>query len=101
VEISTPRAIARRAFPFRRAVARLKWKAERGSKMTDAEIMRRAKAGDESALRALYLDWVNNFLTVAGFASYYGIGARSAECYIAWGRELHEAHCAALKAAQA
>jgi len=55
----------------------------------DRATMARAKAGDESALRAVYLDYCNNFLTVAGFAQHYGIGAGSAECYIAWGRELH------------
>jgi hypothetical protein len=57
-----------------------------------------AKAGDEAAQRAAYLDYVNNFLTVAGFASYYGMTPRSAEIYLAWWREVHEGHCAALKA---
>jgi hypothetical protein len=56
-----------------------------------------AKAGDEAAQRAAYLDYVNNFLTVAGFVSYYGMTARSAETYLAWWRDVHEAHCAALR----
>ena len=62
-----------------------------------AAMIKLAKAGDESAQRAAYLDFVNNFLTVAGFASYYGMTPRSAEVYLAWWRDVHEGRCAALK----
>lgn len=62
-------------------------------------MMKLAKAGDEVAQRAAYLDYVNNFLTVAGFAAYYGLSQRSAEVYLAWWRDAHEAHCEALKSA--
>lgn len=55
-----------------------------------------AKQGNEAAQRAAYLDYVNNFLTVAGFASYYGMTPLSAQTYLAWWRDVHEAHCAAL-----
>jgi|GEM_PF-2103257 len=53
--------------------------------------------GNEAAQRAAYLDYVNNFLTMAGFAQYYGIGQSSAEVYLKWWRDVHEAHCAALR----
>ena len=55
-----------------------------------------AKQGNEAAQRAAYLDYVNNFLTVAGFASYYGMAPQSAETYLAFWRDVHQAHCAAL-----
>lgn len=55
-----------------------------------------AKAGNESAQRAAYLDYVNNFLTVAGFASYYGLSNYSAQTYLDYWRDIHESHCAAL-----
>jgi len=40
--------------------------------------------------RAMYLDWVNNFLTVARFAEYYGLDAVTASAVIDEGRALHE-----------
>lgn len=65
--------------------------------MKGAAMMKLAIAGNESAQRAAYLDYVNNFLTVAGFASYYGLTPKSAETYLSWWRDVHEAHCAAIK----
>jgi hypothetical protein len=67
-----------------------------GYDMKGAAMIALAKQGNEAAQRAAYLDYVNNFLTVAGFASYYGMAPRSAETYLAWWRDVHEAHCAAL-----
>lgn len=40
-------------------------------------------------LKAMYLDWVNNFLTVPVFAEHYGISEKLAELIIDEGRELH------------
>ena len=62
-----------------------------------AAMLHLAKQGDNAAMRACYLDYVNNFLTVAGFASYYGLSAQSAGTYLAYWRDVHEAHCAAIK----
>lgn len=61
-----------------------------------AAMIRLAIQGDNAAQRAAYLDYVNNFLTVAGFASYYGLSQNSAATYLAWWRDVHEAHCAAV-----
>ena len=38
----------------------------------------------------LYLDWVNNFLTVAYFAEYYGLTEAEANAVINDGRAYHE-----------
>lgn len=62
------------------------------------ETMQKAKAGDNQAARVMYLDYVNNFLTIAGFSEYYGIAHSSGEVYIKWWRELHEEYCASIKA---
>ena len=40
--------------------------------------------------RELYLDWFNNFLTVACFAEYYGLTEEEAQLVIKQGREYHE-----------
>jgi hypothetical protein len=69
-----------------------------GYDMKGAAMIALAKQGNEAAQRAAYLDYVNNFLTVAGFASYYGMTPRDAEVYILYWRDVHEAHCAALAA---
>jgi hypothetical protein len=37
----------------------------------------------------LYLDWVNNFLTVERFAEYYGLDTNEAEKQILIGRKIH------------
>ena len=55
-----------------------------------AAMFKLAKEGNEAAQRAAYLDYVNNFLTVAGFAGYYGVHPRSAEVYLEWWRDVHE-----------
>lgn len=38
----------------------------------------------------MYLDWVNNFLTVEAFAEHYGITIESAEKIIKDGKEVNE-----------
>ena len=53
-----------------------------------------AQNGDDTALRAVYLDYVNHFLTVTGFAVYYGLSVDSAHDLIVTGRNAHEAFCA-------
>ena len=53
----------------------------RGDKMTNYTIEKR---------RELYLDWVNNFLTVAYFAEYYDISESEAQEVINSGRKIHE-----------
>ena len=46
-------------------------------------------------LRALYLDWVNNFLTVSRFCEHYEIGdINVGRAVINLGRILHEEYCA-------
>lgn len=67
-----------------------------GYDMKGAAMLKLAVSGNEAAQRAAYLDYVNNFLTVAGFASYYGLAPASAETYLNWWRDVQEAHCAAL-----
>ena len=47
----------------------------------------------EETLVKIYLDWVNNFLTVERYAEYYGIDKDEALWTIAEGRDLHEAQC--------
>ena len=56
--------------------------------------MAKAKAGNNEAARVMYLNYVNEFLTVAGFSDYYGIGHYSGQTYLQYWRELHEEHCA-------
>lgn len=38
----------------------------------------------------IYLDWVNNFLTVDKFASYYGLHQREAVRLIELGKSCHD-----------
>mgnify|MGYP000591349782 CR=1 FL=1 len=45
----------------------------------------------------LYLDYVNNFISVAGFASYYGMNEDDARKLIAEERTAHHARCDAAK----
>jgi len=40
----------------------------------------------------LYLDWINNFLTLEPFAEYYGITLEEAATVINTGRDDHEAN---------
>lgn len=65
------------------------------------ETMRLAKNGNEEAQRVMYLEYVNNFLTVAGFSRYYGIGQSSGEVYLKDWRNVHENFCAELKRTRA
>lgn len=55
-----------------------------------------AGVGESNAfLRALYLDWTNNFLTVGRFCEHYGIGdINVGRAVINLGRILHEEYCA-------
>ena len=46
-----------------------------------------------ATLRAYYLDWVNNWLTLASFAEYHDMTPSDAEKAIALGRKLHEQFC--------
>lgn len=41
-------------------------------------------------LAAIYLDWRNNFLTIAGFAEHYGLWDEEAEMLIDLARRCHE-----------
>lgn len=45
-----------------------------------------------------YLDYVNNFLTMAGLAEYYSINEDDALVLIDMGKKYHEEHVAQLKA---
>ena len=56
-----------------------------------------AKNGNSEAQRVMYLDYVNDFLTVKGFSDYYGIGQSSGEVYLKDWREVHENYVASLK----
>jgi len=51
----------------------------------------------ESTIRAAYLDWFNNWLTVESWASYHCLTVEQAESVLRLGKELHEAHCQRLK----
>ena len=51
----------------------------------------------ERVLREYYLDWVNNFLTVARFAEYHGLTTKQAQQVIEMGRDLHESYCDMMK----
>jgi len=48
-------------------------------------------------LRELYLDWVNNYLTVEKFAEHNEISPDLARFLIANGKMLHETHVSMLK----
>lgn len=48
----------------------------------------------KSKCAAIYRDWFNNFLTLDGFASYYGISERVAERVIEIGRKAHNREAA-------
>ena len=49
----------------------------------------RAINGMREAFKAAYLDWVNNFATVARFAEYHGISEDAAIDVIHYGRVYH------------
>ena len=52
-------------------------------------------AGD--ALQAIYLDWINNFLTVARFAEYYGLDEYAGAQLIDKARDVHESRVERMK----
>ena len=62
------------------------------------ETLALARAGNKAAARCMYLDYVNDFLTVAGFAAHYGLAPLSAQTYLQMWRDDHETFCAAIKA---
>ena len=47
--------------------------------------------------REMYLDYFNNFLTVAGFASYYGMTMAQAITTIEEGKEEHEMYARSVR----
>jgi hypothetical protein len=47
----------------------------------------------------LYLDYFNNFLTVAKFAEYYGLAENEADAVILMGRRYHEDRVRTMKEA--
>lgn len=46
------------------------------------------KAADH--YQALYIDWFNNFLTLARFAEYYNLSESQARIAISAGKKIHE-----------
>ena len=38
----------------------------------------------------VYLDWINNFITIPAFADYYGLSESEAKAIIDLGRKLHD-----------
>ena len=46
-------------------------------------------AKTRDTLQLAYLDWLNDFLSVGGFASYYGLSTERAERIIKAGRAIH------------
>ncbi len=63
--------------------------------------LKEAFNGDESAQRALYLDYANNFITVKGFSEHYNIPyERASKCLLEW-RLVHEIYCCESKGEQA
>jgi len=47
------------------------------------------KSDKRERARRMYLDWVNNFLSVSRFAEHYGIGTLAAKLIIDIGRKEH------------
>jgi hypothetical protein len=45
---------------------------------------------EQRKLESIYLDWVNNFLTLERFAEVYGISKEDANTLIEIGRKLNE-----------
>ena len=45
---------------------------------------------EHKSLEQLYLDYVNNFLSVAAFAEWHGMSEREAERVITYGRYHHQ-----------
>jgi hypothetical protein len=60
---------------------RLKDEASSGSRVSFNTYLKFTKLADEFC-KKVYLDYVNNFLTVSKFASYYGITEKEANNFI-------------------
>lgn len=41
-------------------------------------------------LREVYLDWVNNFVTIPAFADFYGLSEEESKKVIDLGKKIHE-----------
>lgn len=48
-------------------------------------------------IRAFYLDWVNNYLTLEKIAEDYGITTEAAAALIKWGKEYQNEHAALMQ----
>jgi len=46
--------------------------------------------GAKNCLRLLFLDWVNNFISISAFAAEHGLTEDDAEMLINMGRRYHE-----------
>ena len=51
----------------------------------------------ESNIRAAYLEWLNDWITIQCWASHYGYTIPQATRLLTIGRELHETHCQRIK----
>ncbi|WP_412506159.1 hypothetical protein [Roseovarius sp. SYSU LYC5161] len=60
--------------------------------------VRALATGDADHLRAFYIAYVNEFLSVDGMARFYGVKPESARAWIEAGRAAHETRCAADRA---
>lgn len=43
----------------------------------------------KNILQTVYMDYLNNFISVAGFAEYYGLTTKQAEQVLNLGRAIH------------
>jgi len=55
--------------------------------------LRALALGDSDHLHRFYLTWVNEFLTRAYMAEYYGLKLESVSRFIESGRAIHESRC--------
>ena len=63
------------------------WQSAYGFHVTEDQVSDPVK---DEKLTALYLDWVNNFLTLEKFASHYGLSVEDAGLVIHQGRIIHQ-----------
>ena len=68
--------------------------------MPDTDTNTKTAPSIRESLKTFYLDYINDFLTIRGVASYYGISADAAQKLIETGRNFHEADAALLKYSQ-
>ena len=57
--------------------------------MTQAQLEAQVEAA-ATTFQDYYLDWLNDFLTIGGYARYYGITEAKAEQRINIGRKIHD-----------